>query len=97
MSSIRRRGRSAEPTTFVPFALAFSLHCIGRKASAEENRLDRSNAIRACRRSAQPRAAAVLFRKMALEVAAIVKNAGHLDHAVVAAAIEKKMARLLHP
>jgi hypothetical protein len=26
-----------------------------------------------------------------------VKNAGHFDYAVFAAAIEKKMARLLHP
>src|ERR1039458_9043274 len=32
---------------------------------------------------------------MALEVAAIVKNAGHLDHAIFAAAIKKKMAGLL--
>jgi hypothetical protein len=34
---------------------------------------------------------------MALEVAAVVKNAGHLDHAVFTAAVEKKMSRLLHP
>ena len=54
-------------------------------------------AIRAGRQSERAHAAAVLVRKMALEVAALVKNAGPLDHAVVAAAIEKKMARLLHP
>src|SRR5438105_1566049 len=40
---------------------------------------------------------AVVLRKMPLDVAAVVKNAGHLDHAIVAAAIQEKMARLLHP
>jgi hypothetical protein len=65
--------------------------------SAAENRLESYYAIRACRQSERAHAAAVLVRKMALEFAAIVKNAGYLDHAVVAAAIEKKMARLLHP
>ena len=39
--------------------------------------------------SERPRGAPVLLGKMALEVAAIVKNAGHLDHAIFAAAIEK--------
>ncbi len=29
------------------------------------------------------------------QITAIVKNAGHFDYAVVAAAIEKKMARLV--
>ena len=38
----------------------------------------------------------VLLRKMALEVAAVVKNAGHFDHAIAAATIEKKMTRVLH-
>ncbi len=42
-------------------------------------------------------AAPVLFRKMAPEVAAIVKNAGNLDHAIFAAAVQEKMAWLLHP
>jgi hypothetical protein len=34
-------------------------------------------------------AAPAVLRKMALEVSSIVKNAGHLDHAIVAAAVEK--------
>jgi hypothetical protein len=41
-------------------------------------------------------AAPIVLRKMALEVSAIVKNAGHLDHAIVAAAVQEKMARLFH-
>ena len=35
--------------------------------------------------------------KVARQIAAIVKDASHFDYAVVTAAIEKKMARLLHP
>ncbi len=38
----------------------------------------------------------VAFRKMALEVAAVVKNAGHLNRAIVPAAVQQKMARLFH-
>jgi hypothetical protein len=33
---------------------------------------------------------------MALEVAAVVKNTGHLDDAIVAAAVQEKMTRLFH-
>ena len=38
----------------------------------------------------------VVFGKMALKIAAIVKDASHLNHAIVATAIEKEMSRLLH-
>jgi len=33
---------------------------------------------------------------MALEVATVVKNTGHLDHAIVAPAVQEKMARRFH-
>jgi hypothetical protein len=38
----------------------------------------------------------VAFGKVALKIAAIVKDAGHLNHAIFAAAIEKEMSWLLH-
>jgi hypothetical protein len=38
----------------------------------------------------------IVFRKMVLEVAAIVKNSSHLDHAIIAAAVQEKMARCFH-
>ena len=40
--------------------------------------------------------APIVFGKMALKIAAIVKDASHLNHAIVATAIEKEMSRLLH-
>ena len=39
----------------------------------------------------------VVFWKMALEVAVIVKDTGHFNYPVSPAAIEKKMARFLDP
>jgi hypothetical protein len=38
----------------------------------------------------------VALGKMTSQVAAIVKDASHLDYAILAAAIEKEMSRLLH-
>jgi hypothetical protein len=38
----------------------------------------------------------LVFMKMALKVAAIVKNSGHVDHAIVAAAVQEKVERPFH-
>ena len=40
--------------------------------------------------------APVLFRKMTLKVASVMKDAGHLDYAIGAAAIHQEMSRLFH-
>jgi hypothetical protein len=37
---------------------------------------------------------AVVFRKMALDIAAVMENAGHFDHAIGAPAIQEKMPGL---
>ena len=69
-----------------------------RGPALAENPLRSTSAVMGVVRiSTRSRAAPVLFRKVALDVAAIVKNAGHLDPAIFAAAIENRMARLLHP
>ena len=39
----------------------------------------------------------VLFRQVTREIVVVVKDAGHFDHAIFPAAIEKEMSRLLHP
>ena len=52
---------------------------------------------KACRLSKRRGTCSVALRKMALKVAVIVKDTGHLNNAVFPAAIQKEMARFLHP
>ena len=87
--TVSRRWPKIRPPTFPTFCSNATSRAIKRQRATAGPSPDDAQRL-----SRRPVAGPVVFGKMAPEVAAVVENAGYLDHAVGAAAVEEKMPGL---